>query len=225
MNIVIVGGGQKVDFLVRSLLEKKHKITVINESESDCKELAHEHETVQVFFGDGSEPSVLEEVGVQKAGLMIAITPHDATNLVICQLTRKQFGVERTFAIVNNPKNVAIFKQLGINTTVSATYMLAQAVKRMVSVHEIIHCMPIPLKDGKIQFIEFRVSTEHKICGQRLCDMRMPSHTTVSCLIRNGSFIVPNKEDTVLAEDTLLILTNSESQDTIVEALTESAGA
>ena len=54
--------------------------------------------------GDATELFVLERAGVSRpADLVIAVTGDDEDNLVIGQLAREKYGVERVIARVNDP--------------------------------------------------------------------------------------------------------------------------
>lgn len=216
MNFVIVGGGKKVDFLVRSLLAKKNKITLINENERECKRLVHEHD-IPTIFGDGSKPFILEDAGIKKADLLIALTPKDEDNLVICQLAKNQFQVGRVFAIVNNPKNVTVFKKLGVDTVVSGTYTLASIIEQMASMDEIVNS--ISIEDGKIQLIELHIMKGHRICGKQLSDIDFPENAIVGCIIRNNNVFIPNGRSEIYADDKLTILASAEVQEKAVSVL------
>ena len=142
MNIAIVGCGKKVVFLIDSLLHERHNLTVINHIKDECVEFSRIFDNVTVIHGDGSKPFILREAEVENCDLVIAITNTDADNLVICQLAKKVFGVKRAFATVNDPTNVAVFKQLGINTAVSATRVMAEIIGQMASVDDVVDPVP-----------------------------------------------------------------------------------
>lgn len=220
MNVVIVGGGKKMDFLVRALLTKNYKVTIINESERECKYLAHEHD-VQVIQGDGSKPFVLEDANIANADLMIALTPEDADNLIICQLAKRQFMVKRVSATVNNPRNVPVFKKLGIDTVISATYTMANLIEQMASIHEIVNSFSI--EDGKIHLLEISIFPEHNICGKQLSDIDFPQNTIVGSIIRNGNIFIPNARSEIRAGDKLAVLTSSDMKDEIIRVLVGSS--
>lgn len=216
MNVVIVGGGKKMDFLVRSLLKKKYKITIINESEKKCKYLAHEYD-VQVILGNATKTFILEDADVINADLIIALTPKDADNLIICQLAKKQFGVKRVFATVTNPNNVAIFKKLGVDAVINAAYTMAGMIEHMASFDEVVQSLSI--EDGKIELIEISISSEHSICGKELLNVNLPNDTIIGCIIRKEKAFVPNGNTTVECGDKLAILTSSDLKDEILNAI------
>lgn len=216
MNVVIVGGGKKMEFLVRSLLNKKYNITIINQSEKKCKYFVHEYD-VQVIKGNGSKPFVLEDAEITKADLVIALTPKDADNLIICQVAKKQFGVKRVFATVNNPSNVSVFKQLGVDTVINAAYTMANMIEQMASVNEIVQSVSI--EDGKVQLIEVSISSNHKICGKKLLDINFPNNAIVGCIVRNENAFVPNGDTIVESGDKLAVLTSEDIKDEILNVL------
>lgn len=216
MHVVIVGGGKKMDFLVQALLKKKYKITIINESKQECKHIAHEH-NVQVIRGDGSKPFVLDDAGIERADLMIALTPKDSDNLIICQLAQKQFGVKRVFAIVNNPRNVSVFYKLGIDKVFSATHTMASMIEQMASVHEIIHT--ISIEDEKIKLIEISIAPEHSVCGKQLSEIEFPENSIVGFILRNETVFTPNGHSEIHPGDKLIILTSAATQDEIVNVV------
>ena len=142
MKIAIVGCGKKVVFLVESLLQEHHSLTVINSIKDECVEFSHVFDNVTIIHGDGSKPYILREAEVENCDLMIAITNTDADNLVICQLAKKVFGIKRAFATVNDPTNEDVFKRLGINTAVSATRVMAEIIGQMASINDIVRYIP-----------------------------------------------------------------------------------
>jgi len=111
MNIVMVGGRKKIDFLAKSLLAKKHNVTLIHDNENYCKYLSRTHDA-PVICGDGSKSYILEDANIHGADIVIALTPKDADNLVICQLVKKVYGVKRVFATVSTPKTWRCSKNL-----------------------------------------------------------------------------------------------------------------
>ncbi len=58
-----------------------------------------------VSYGDASELWVLERAGIQRADMVIAVTGDDEDNMLICQVAREKYAVERIIARVNNPRN------------------------------------------------------------------------------------------------------------------------
>ncbi|TGE35145.1 TrkA family potassium uptake protein [Desulfosporosinus fructosivorans] len=216
MNIVMVGGRKKIDFLAKSLLAKKHNITIIHDNESYCKYLSRTHDA-PVICGDGSKSYILEDANIQGADIVIALTPKDADNLVICQLAKKVYGVKRVFATVSNPKNVEVFKKLGINSAISSTYIMAGIIEQMAAIDEIYDFMPI--EQGQIVMMEIVVRDHYPVCGKTLAEIDIPEQAIIGCIIRGVSSIIPKGKTIIQADDKLIILSPPQAQREMVKLI------
>jgi trk system potassium uptake protein TrkA len=197
-------------------MSKGHELTIINKNAYDCKLLARTHKA-NVICGDGSKPYILEDAEVAGFDLMIALTPQDADNLVICKLAKQAYGIKRAFATVSNPENVEVFKKLGINTVVSATYILSGIIEQMASVDQLANYLP--LENGKVQLLEIPVKKEYGISGIQIADVGFTDDAIVGCIIRGGNVIIPKGRTEIRTDDKLIILTTSDSQSKVLECL------
>lgn len=216
MKIAIVGDGAKVNFLADSLVKKGHKLVIINQKQNECETLA-EFRNIMVLCGDGSKRFILEDANIYGFDLMIAVKSKDADNLVICLLAKKIFGIRRAFATVNNPSNIEVFKKLGINTSVSATYVLANIIEQMAFADQIIQYMP--LENGKLQLLEVVIESGYKACGKQIIDLEFPYDSIIGCIIRGNNTIIPNGRTEIHAGDKLMVFTNISSQERVLSSL------
>ena len=121
MYVLIAGGGKVGANLARSLLRAGHEVTLIEQRPYRFDKLEAEFEH-QVIRGDATELFVLERAGIKRPpDLLVAATGDDEDNIVICQLAREKYGVEKVIARINDPRNQPYFDLLGISPTVSAT--------------------------------------------------------------------------------------------------------
>jgi trk system potassium uptake protein TrkA len=217
MKIVIVGNGAKVNFLADSLLKKGHQLVVINNDLDECEKLSQTKD-VMVIHGEGSKKFILEDAGVFGFDLMIAVKSNDPDNLVICLLAKKILGIKRAFATVSNPRNVEVFKKLGINTAVSATFELSSIIEQMAFADQIIHYMP--LEEEKLQLLEVIVEKNCKACGSQIMDLGLPLDSIIGCIVRGNNTIVPNGRTEIHEGDKLMIFTNKASHEATLAALT-----
>lgn len=118
MKVIVVGGDRSTCFIAQQLVTQGVELTLITPQEAAARWLS-EQTTALVLLGDGSQPLVLEEAGVRQAEVVAALTPRDQDNLIICQLARQIYGVTRTLALVHDPANEPVFRQLGVSQTIS----------------------------------------------------------------------------------------------------------
>ena len=88
MNIVIIGAGQIGLHLARSLSGAAHDIVVIESNEKLADSCSNEIDG-RVIHGTGTSVELLLDAGVSEADLIFALTSHDATNLVACEISKK----------------------------------------------------------------------------------------------------------------------------------------
>ena len=117
MYVIIAGGGKVGWNLARELLEKGTEVTVIENDRRRYLTVEQELEHA-IQYGDATELWVLERAGIQRADLVIAVTGDDEDNILICQVAKEKYLVERIVARVNNPRNLQHFKLLGIHPAV-----------------------------------------------------------------------------------------------------------
>lgn len=216
MKIVIAGGRDEADFLIASLLKKRHKLIVINNDRAWCEHLSSVH-NIEVFFGNPSKKYILRDAEVADSDVLIALTPDDAANLAVCQYAKKQFSIKKVICTVSNPKNVDIFKQLGVDTVISATYMIAEYIEQATTIENLIKTLSI--EDEKVLLNEVIVGEDYSCVGKKVMDLSFPSNAIISCIIRGKNMLVPGGATVIEANDKLLVMTSPDSQKRAINAI------
>lgn len=212
MNIVIAGGRNKADFLIGSLLEKQHQITVINDEENYCQFLSEKH-GIPVIMGNPCKRYVLEEAEIENADILIALRPSDPDNLAICQIAKQYFHVKKVVATVSNPKNVTIFKKLGVNTAISATYMISKVIEQASTIEHLVNTLSI--EQGNITLNELQLTKDCKVLNKCLKNITLPNDVIICCILRQNHMVVPNGNTKLFEHDKLFILAFPEAADRI----------
>src|SRR6266576_1445833 len=102
--IMIAGAGKVGWNLARDLLDKGHEVTVIEDNRNRYLTVEQELEH-NIQYGDASELWILERAGISRADMVIAVTGDDEDNMLICQVAKEKYLVDRVIARVNNPRN------------------------------------------------------------------------------------------------------------------------
>lgn len=209
MKIFIIGGGREVYFLIKAFISKGYDLTVINQDADFCKKLSRSFKAT-VVVGDGSKPFMLEESGIAHADMVIALTNNDPDNLVICQIADKIYGIRKTFAIVNNPENIEIFKKLGVDTVISTTYIISSLIEQRAVVDDIQNLTSIG--NGKVAFMEVDVAADHPITGKAIHETEFPADAIICCILREEGVIIPKGFTVIRENDRLVIMSKPEVQ-------------
>ncbi len=216
MKIIIVGGGRSVYFLARACLAKGHAVTVVCRDRADGQYLARRLKAV-VTLGDGSDPAVLEEAGARGADAVIAVTPNDEDNLVVCQLAARRFEVPHAVALVNDPDNEEAFRALGV-AAFSVTPVIASLIEQRAALDEITSL--IPVGGGKVNVTEVVLNPDSPVVGKALRDVALPENALIAVVLRDGEAIVPRGATTLCAGDRVVLVTLSENHGPALRAVT-----
>ncbi|MEG0071168.1 MAG: TrkA family potassium uptake protein [Raoultibacter sp.] len=129
MYIVIAGGGKIGEYLASTLLASDNDVAVIEEDIVTADRLSVElGGRYMVICGDGCNSRFQEDAGIRKADVFVATTGQDDDNLVSCEIAQRVFNVPRCIARVNSPKNLRIFREVGIEC-VSSTTLIAKLIE------------------------------------------------------------------------------------------------
>lgn len=129
MFIVIAGGGKVGSYLASVLLNSGNEVSVIEETLQTADQLSVSLEgDYLVIHGDGCDSRFQEDAGIRRADVFVATTGQDDNNLVACEIASRVFHVPRVIARVNNPKNLRIFREVGIEC-VSSTTLIANLIE------------------------------------------------------------------------------------------------
>jgi trk system potassium uptake protein TrkA len=184
MFAVVAGGGKVGSNVARTLIRAGHEVVLIEQRPDRYESLEQEFAHV-VHNGDATELFVLERAGVSRpADLMIAVTGDDEDNLVIGQLAREKYGVERVIARVNDPRNERLFDLLEIPQTVSATRMVLGLIEHEVPEHELVHLLE--LRKENLEIVEVQIDPGAPCVGKRIEQLSLPESARLISVMRNG---------------------------------------
>ncbi|MFO1329658.1 MAG: Trk system potassium transporter TrkA [Rubrivivax sp.] len=103
MKILILGAGRVGESVAESLLSERNDITVIDTDPARLREL-QDRLDLRGVVGNGIQPSVLREAGIEDTDMLIACAPADETNLVVCKVAHDLFNVPATIARLRSPE-------------------------------------------------------------------------------------------------------------------------
>ncbi len=211
MFIIIVGCGKLGYYLAKTLAPHRHRLVLIEEDPDMCQKIGGELTGlgITLIHGDGTSSSALREADITAADMLIAVTGHDQNNLVACQLAKNYFGVPRTIARVNNPKNINVFRSLGVDSVVSSTAYIADLIEHEVD-WEGINRMLSQKIDG-LRIHEYRAGEHTRAVGRQIRDLGLPAGVILVSLIRGGEVLVPNGQTVILDEDTVIAMGSEEN--------------
>ena len=171
MRVVIAGAGAVGASVARELERHGHEVAVI-EVRPDAAAKTDVGGAAMVL-GDACDLGVLREAGTLCADVLVAATGDDRANLVASLLARSEFGVRRTVARVNNPRNDWLFDESwGVDVAVSTPSIMTALVEEAVESGDLVRLLR--LEAGGAALTEFRVPAGHWLRGRRVGTVSWP---------------------------------------------------
>ena len=211
MYVIIVGAGNVGYYLAKALLKEGHEVLIMEKDRTTAESLAEELGEI-VLYGDGCEVRTMTEAGMGRANVVVAVTGDDEDNLVVCQMAKRKFGVGRTIARVNDPKNEGVFRQLGIDQTVSGTRIIFNLLEQQIETSQVIPLKA--LKAGEIEVVEADITAGSPAAGQKIGAIKekLPPTTLIICVIREDRARIPHDDMKLRVGDSVIAMIKAERE-------------
>lgn len=217
MKIVVAGGTNAVEYIIKNFKSSKNELTVINNDRKSAEQIAKDNK-VPVFYGDPSKKQVLEAAHIEGYDIFISVSDKDENNFCACLLAKEVFNVKKCICIVQNPTNVEVFKNLGIDSVISSTQLLISSITSESSLETLIKTMSF--EDDKITLTEVQIKQSYDICNKRISEIHFPKTGSIACIYRSPRVVIPNGQTVILNKDKLLFVSAPSDQQAIVDFIT-----
>jgi len=218
MRIIIVGAGAVGSYLAERLSSEGQDVIVI---EDDERRAAQFQEVVDalVLHGNGASASVLEEAGVHKADLLIAVSNSDGANVLAC-FTGKEMGAKTTIARIEDPEIREGADRLGVDVVIDPSATAAEELVGIVGLGGVSEL--INFAGGELVMVGGLVGPGAPIAQYRLGKLRLRQAEwgwVVAALVRDGRTIVAHGDTLVRPGDHALLMTTADHVDDAIRLL------
>ncbi len=208
MRVVIAGAGSVGRSIANELLLSGHEVTLVDRQPSAMR-VASVAEA-DWLLADACELSSLEQARVDESDVVVAATGDDKVNLVVSFLAKTEFGVPRTVARVNNPKNEWMFDEAwGVDVAVSTPRIMTAMVEEAVAVGDLVKIFTFHQSGAEI--LEVTLPVDSPMVGTLVGQVVWPRDTVLAAIVRSAQPLAPTVDDTLEAGDELLIVAGSEA--------------
>ncbi len=117
---IIIGCGRLGADLANSLSNEGEDVLIMDENKESFRRLASNYGGLSVV-GNGTDLEKLRDAQIDRANAVIAVTNDDNINIMIAQMARSIFNVERVIARLYDSECEIVYKELGIDTICPST--------------------------------------------------------------------------------------------------------
>lgn len=208
VRIIIVGDGKVGYTLAEHLSMEEHDVTIIDRNEVALRR-ATENLDVMCIKGNGASLAILEQAGVERTDVFIAVTTNDEMNMVCC-LTAKKLGAKHTAARIRDPGYAheirRLQQQLDINLVINPEQSTAAEILRLLrfpSANVI-----DTFTRGRVELIGFRAQAADPIVGVRLSGLKKKIAAPVLiCAVERGDRVyIPRGDFEIQPDDRVCVM-------------------
>ncbi|MFN8458265.1 MAG: TrkA family potassium uptake protein [Anaerolineae bacterium] len=190
MFVVIGGGGRTGTQLATLLVGQNHEVHLVENRRHILARLHRELPTEVIYEGYPTDPLMLEQAGVRRSQMVAACMDDDASNLAMCFMARNRFGVPRTIARINNPRNAWLFDQkFHVDAAVNQAEIMAGLIEEEMAPGSMMTLLK--LQRGNYSLVEEIIAPGAKAVGAALKDLPIPENCVIAAVIRNEQIVTP----------------------------------
>jgi trk/ktr system potassium uptake protein len=221
MKIVIAGAGD-IGFHLAQLLALEQQDIILIDTNQEVLDYVTTHLDVITIKGDSSSVPVLDEAGVRNAGLFLAVTTSEKTNLLAAILAKK-LGAKQTIARINNREYLADitkdhFKQLGIDSLICPRQLAAQEIARLIRQASLTDIFDF--EKGKISVIGFMLDESSPLVDLTIREIANNNPEVPFkpiAVLRNYQTIIPRGNFRLQGKDHIYCITKNDTIDQVIK--------
>ena len=213
MRILIIGAGDVGFHLADRLSEEAQEVVVVD---SDPAKIQHAADNLDVMtvLGNGADPGVLEEAGLARSDILMAVSGSEDANLLAC-LAASRAGVRVKVARVRNPDlhgpgSLLPAQAFGLDLMISPEHECAWEAFQLLTTEAATDL--VRFAGGRMKLIGLRLQPEAPVLGRPLreLDRELKSHRFVlAAVVREEETRIPNGDTVLEAGDKVFILAPS----------------
>ena len=209
-NAMIIGGGKATYYLACQLINAGISVKIIERNKQRCEELSILLPKAIIINGDGTDPELLLEEGIEYTESFIALTGVDEEN-VLLTLHARQVSNAKVITKINHLAFKSVISHLDLGSVIYPRYITSEAIIAYVrakknsmdsNIETLYHMF-----DYRVEAIEFRVYEDSKVTNIPLMNLPLKENLLISFISRNGSILIPSGQDTIQVGDSVMVVT------------------
>ncbi|PRR81857.1 potassium channel family protein [Clostridium vincentii] len=132
--ILIIGCGRLGASIANSLSNRNMNVTIIDSNKDSFRKLSPSFGGL-ALEGDATDIDILKEAQIEKSRVVVCVTNNDSSNIMIAQMAKKLFSIERVIARLYDPERECVYNEFGINT-IFPSILSANEVDKLLAMDE-----------------------------------------------------------------------------------------
>lgn len=202
MNIFVTGCGKTGSELAVKLCEMGHDVMVIDADSRKLDNLPDNFGGL-TYCGIPIDEDVLNKAGIAQCDVLFAVSDDDNANLMIAQLAKNIFGVEKVIARVDDRYKEAYFSTLGF-ITICPTNLTVGSLISSLGEYEDEKCFFMGNHTVKM----FSIPVPEDFYGEKAYEITLEENETLFAVIaEDGTVKIVNNYNFILNKGETLVFT------------------
>lgn len=168
MNIIILGYNAVSVALATALTHEAHNVTMISQEKRKLEHLAR-HLDMRIIIGKPTFPKNLHQANAGESDIILAMTEHDETNMVACQIAYSLFKIPKKIARIESTAYFAKDQLFGnanlpIDTFINPNQLIAHHIAN--SINERYFCHSCNIADTVCHMQMTKIGTKNPYLGE-----------------------------------------------------------
>lgn len=211
-DTMIIGASKAAYYLAKELLNMGISVKIIEKEKENCESLSVKLPKAIIINGDGTDPDILKEEGIETVQSFIPLTGIDEENIMLT-LYAKQVSKAKVVTKINRVNYKQVINNLDLGSLVYPKYITSEAIIAYVrakknsmgsNIETLYHMF-----DSRVEAIEFIVEENSKVSGVPIKDLKLKQDVLISFINHNGHIIIPTGNDEIEDGDTVMIVTKN----------------
>ena len=210
MRIVLTGASSLSVATARVLLERGDEVVLV---EKDHERIAALSDEIDCSFvhGDGTRPSVLEELSPKDIDLLLCLSDSDQNN-IIAAMVGQALKIKRVQAKIDNPEFEPICHRLGLKNTIVPDREVGRSLADLIEGHE--DPGRRATTSGDLRFFAFTAGERD---AGKVEDLELPDGSRVIWVARGDKAEVAAADTRIEAGDEVQVLARRRDMDALAE--------
>jgi trk system potassium uptake protein TrkA len=205
VHVVIMGCGRVGSTLARSLEDRNHTVSIIDNEPDSFRRLGPSFNGDKVT-GYGFDQEVLEKAGIRRAEAFAAVSSGDNSNIIAARVARETFGIEKVVARIYDPGRAEVYQRLGITTVATVKWTADQVLRRMLPAGA-----EPDFRDPSGTIRVDHVPAPEAWIGHRTVQLQEQAKCRIAWIDRLGEGMLPTRESVIQEGDLLHLVIREEN--------------
>jgi len=209
-DILVIGIGRFGAAVVATLLEKGHRVTIVDNDESRLRRFASQTEFAKV--ADTRDEEVLKQLGVLDYDAVVVGIGTNIEASLITTIILKDMGVQNLYVKANNAVHAKAFVKMGVSPRNIIMPEKQAGIKLAVHLISPIVADYISLLGDRFGIIEL-YPKKTEFSNKTLGELRLKEkyNVMVAAVRRDEEIILPNRDTIIGENDSMIVIGDNKS--------------